>query len=77
MQDYFTKWVEGRAVCGKEALTVADAVVQEWVLKHGMPISLHSNHGREFIAALHQGVCDLLRITKTYSTAYQPSLIGW
>ncbi len=27
MQDHFTKWVEGRAICGKEALTVADAVV--------------------------------------------------
>ncbi len=33
MQDHFTKWVQGRAICGKEALTVADAVVQEWILK--------------------------------------------
>ncbi len=38
MQDHFTKWVEGRAIGGKEALTVADAVVQEWILKHGAPI---------------------------------------
>ncbi len=30
--------VEGRAICGKEALTVADTVVQEWILKHGTPI---------------------------------------
>ena len=29
MQDHFAKWVESRAICGKEALTVADAVVQE------------------------------------------------
>ncbi len=28
IQDHFTKWEEGRAICGKEALTVADAVVQ-------------------------------------------------
>ncbi len=26
MQDHFTKWVEGRAICSKEALTVSDAV---------------------------------------------------
>ncbi len=39
MQDHFTKWVEGCAVCGKEALTLADAVVQEWVLKYGTPIA--------------------------------------
>ncbi len=76
MQDHFTKWVEGRAICGKEALTVADAVVQEWVLKHGTPMTLHSDRGWEFTAALHQGVCDLLRIAKTYSTAYRPQSNG-
>ncbi len=76
MQDHFTKWVEGRANCGKEALKVTDAVVQKWVLKHGKPIALHSDHGRKFTAALHQGVCDLLRIAKTYSTAYRPQCNG-
>ncbi len=38
MQDHFTKRVKGRAICGKEALTVADAIVQEWIMKHGAPI---------------------------------------
>ncbi len=69
MQDHFTKWVGGRAICGKEALTVANAIVQDWVLKHGAPMSLHSDRGKEFTAALHQEVCDMLRIAKTYSTA--------
>ncbi len=47
MQDHFTKWVaEGRAICGKEALRVADAIFQDWVLKHGAPISLHSDRGK-------------------------------
>ncbi len=76
MQDHFTKWVEGRAICGKEALTVADAVVQDWILKHGAFISLHSDRGREFTAELHQGVCDLLRITRMYATAYCPQANG-
>ncbi len=35
IQDHFTKLVEGRAICAKEALTVDDAVVQDWVLKLG------------------------------------------
>ncbi len=72
MQDHFTKWVEGCAICSKEALTVADAVVQDWILKHGAPISLHNDRGHKFTMELHQGVCDLLHIPKTYSTAYQP-----
>ncbi len=73
MQDHFTKWVEGRAICGKEALTVADAVVQDWILKHGTLVTLHSDRGKEFTAVLHQEVCDLLRIAKTYSTAHRPT----
>ncbi len=45
MQDNFTKWVEGQAICGKEALTVADAV-KDWILKHGTPVSLHIDRGK-------------------------------
>ncbi len=71
MQDHFTKWVEGRAICGKEALTIADAVVQDWILKHGTPVTLCSDRGKDFTAALHQEVCDLLHIAKTYSTVYR------
>ncbi len=43
MQHHFTKWVEGQAICGKEALTIADAVVQVWFLKHGTPVT-HPSH---------------------------------
>ncbi len=80
MQDHFTKRVEGRAICGKEALTIANAVVQDWILKHGTHVTLHSDRGKEFTAALHQEVCDLLRIAKMYSTAYRPqanSMVEW
>ncbi len=76
MQDHFTKWMEGRAICGKLALTVANAIVQGWILKHGAPISLHSDRAKEFTAALHIEVCDMLRIAKTYSTVYWPQANG-
>ncbi len=45
MQDHFTKWVEIRASCGKKPLTVVDVVAQEWIMKHGTPITLHSDQG--------------------------------
>ena len=76
IQDHFTKWVDGRAICGKEALTGADTVVQDWILKHGTPVTLHSDRGKEFTAAFHQEVCDLLHIAKRYSTAYRPQANG-
>ena len=76
MQDHFTKWGEGREICGKKALTVADAVVQDWILKHGTPVTIHSDRGKEFTAALHCEVCDLLLIAKTYSKAYHQQANG-
>ncbi len=70
MQDHFTKWIEGAAVATKEAMLVADVIVNEWVYKHGTPLNLHSDRGTEFTAVVHRCLCDLLRIHKTYSMAY-------
>ncbi len=78
MQDYFTKWVEGRAICDKEVLTIDDPVVQDWILKNGTPGTLHSNRGKEFIAVLHQEVVifsTLLRRT-LQCTAHRP-MVWW
>ncbi len=68
--------MEGRAICGKEALTIADVVVQDWILKHGTPVTRQSDRGKEFTTVLHQEVCDLLCIAKTYSTAYHQQANG-
>ena len=76
MQDHITKWGEGRTICGKEALTMAVVVVQDWILKLGAPITLHSDRGKELTTALHQEVSDLFHIAKTYSTAYCPQANG-
>ena len=76
MQDHFTKWIEGAAVAIKEATLVADVIVNEWVYKHGTPLNLHSDRGTEFTAAMHRCLCDLLRIHKTYSVAYNPQSNG-
>ncbi len=53
--------------------TVADAVVQDWILKHGAPISLHSDRGRELTTELQQGVCDVLRIANMHLHRLPPS----
>ncbi len=76
MQDHFTKWIEGAAVATKEAMLVADIIVNEWVYKHGTPLNLHSDRGTEFTAAMHCCLCDLLLIHTAYSTAYNPQSNG-
>ncbi len=45
-------------------------------MKHGTPITLHSEREKEFTAVLHQEVCELLRMTKTYSTVYRSQSNG-
>ena len=76
MQDHFTKWIEGVAVTTKEAMLVANVIVNKWVYKHGTPLNLHNDRGTEFTATMHRCLCDLLRIHKMYSTAYNPQSNG-
>ncbi len=76
MQDHFTKWIEGIAVPTKEAMIVADVLVHEWIYKHGTPLNLHSDRGTEFTAAMLRCMCDLLRVHRTYYTAYNPQPNG-
>ncbi len=75
MQDHFTKWIEGAAVPTKEAMIVADVLVHEWIYKHSAPLNLHSDRGTEFTAAMHRCMCDLLRVNRIYSTAYNPQSV--
>ncbi len=72
MQDHFTKWIEGAAMATKEAMLVADVIVND----NGTPLNLHSDRGTEFTAAMHRCLCDLLSIHKTYSMAYNPQSNG-
>ncbi|GFV07530.1 retrovirus-related Pol polyprotein from transposon 412 [Trichonephila clavipes] len=52
----------------QEAPTVAEAVVQHWISRYGVPLQLHSDQGRNFVSAVLKGVCELLGIDKTKTT---------
>lgn len=45
LHDHFTKCTEGDAVPSKEAMALADVIVQEWVYVHVTPLNLHSDMG--------------------------------
>ncbi|GFW68511.1 retrovirus-related Pol polyprotein from transposon 412 [Trichonephila clavipes] len=66
--DYFTKWPEVYPIPDQEAPTVAEAVVQHWISRYGVPLQLHSDQGRNFVSAVLKGVCELLGIDKTKTT---------
>ncbi|GFW46694.1 retrovirus-related Pol polyprotein from transposon 412 [Trichonephila clavipes] len=75
--DYFTKWPEVYPIPDQEAPTVAEAVVQHWISRYGVPLQLHSDQGRNFVAsAVLKGVCELLGIDKTKTTHLHPQSDG-
>lgn len=76
LMDYFTKWPEAYAIPNQEAPTVADAIVQGYVSRFGVPHELHSDQGRNFESLVFKGVCDRLGIKKTRTTPLHPQSDG-
>lgn len=74
--DYFTKWAEAYPLRNQEAETVARVLVEQFICRFGVPLSLHSDQGSNFESNVFQSVCKLLGIHKTRTTAYHPQSDG-
>ena len=70
--DYFTKWTEAFPMQHQEATKVAEIIVKEVVSRFGVPLSLHSDQGRNFESAVFSEMCSLLGIKKTRTTPLHP-----
>ncbi|GFX32014.1 retrovirus-related Pol polyprotein from transposon 412 [Trichonephila clavipes] len=68
--------IPGTSAKDCEAPTVAEAVVQHWISRYGVPLQLHSDQGRNFVSAILKGVCELLGIDKTKTTPLHPQSDG-
>ena len=76
VSDYFTKWTESFPMRNMEASTVAKIIVEEVIVRYGVPSYIHSDQGRQFESKLFQEVCDILNIKKTRTTPYHPQSDG-
>ena len=74
--DYFSKWTVAFPIKNKCADTVADVLVENFILQFGMPLVIHSGHGREFENGLIKSLCLLLGCTKTRTSPYRPDYDG-
>ena len=74
--DYFSKWTEAFPIKDKCADTVADLLVDNIILRFGMPLVIHSDQGREFKNGLMKSLCTLLGSTKTRTAPYHPESDG-
>lgn len=74
--DCFTKWVEAIPLSNMRAATVAEALVNEVISRHGVPLELHTDQGRNFDSRLLKALSSLLGIHKTRTTPLHPQSDG-
>jgi hypothetical protein len=52
--------------------TVAEAVFNQWICRHGTQIMLLSDQGKEFCNEMIDNLCKLMGIQKSRTTHYHP-----
>ncbi len=74
MSDHFIKWVEAVPLANQK--TVARAFVENVVARHGVPVKLFTDQGRNFESELMKEVFRLLGVHKLRTSAYHPQTDG-
>ncbi|RLU26298.1 hypothetical protein DMN91_000092 [Ooceraea biroi] len=74
--DCFTKWPEAVPLRSKRAITVAEALVGQVFSRHGIPLELHTDQGRNFESRLFKEMSALLGMRKTRTTPLHPQSDG-
>jgi len=74
--DYFTKYVEAKAIPDKTAKTVAQFVFEDIICRHSCPDVIISDQGREFNNALLDELCLPSGSSRRVTSPYCPSANG-
>lgn len=76
LQCELSKFVEAYPLQRKDTVSVARALVNNFILRYGKPETIASDMGKEFMSETMAEVCKLLQIKKVNSTAYHHESIG-
>jgi hypothetical protein len=76
MSDYFTRWPEAVALPDQRPETIARALIDNVISRHGILILLNSDQGPNFESAVIKDMCRLLGMSKVRTTAYHPQCDG-
>ncbi|KAL4104073.1 hypothetical protein QTP88_019386 [Uroleucon formosanum] len=76
LQDDLSKFAWSVPMINHEANTVAYHFVTQFVCLHGLPKSLVTDCGAEFLSHVFKEVCQLLKIKQTSTTPYHPQSNG-
>jgi hypothetical protein len=72
----FSKFVVTSTLKNKEATTVTKCIIENILLKFGLPFEILSDRGPEFENQIAHGLYEALGVSKIKSSAYKPSTSG-
>jgi hypothetical protein len=70
--DFFTKWVEARAVAEASAHEITQFIYEELICRHGIPNEITSDRGTEFVNELIESLTLRYKIKHIRTTSYHP-----
>lgn len=76
IMDRSTRWPEAVPISDTSARAVAEAFLQTWVARFGVPSTLTSDRGPQFTSALWAELCRLLGVDHVQTTAFHPQSNG-
>jgi len=76
IQDDLTKFSSAVPLPNHTANTIAKAFVEHFVCHHGIPKSIVTDQGSDFLSKIFTACCKLLKIKKFNTTAYHPQSNG-
>lgn len=76
LQCELSKFLEAYPLRNKETITVARTLVNNFILRFGIPKCIASDKGSEFMSSTMAEICKLLEIEKLNSTAYHHQTVG-
>ena len=74
--DRFTRWPEAFPIKDIETRTIAQAYVQGWIARFGVPSHMTSDRGTQFVSDLWKAMANLLGTELHPTTAYHPQANG-
>ena len=68
----FTKYIELVTLPKKESETLPNAIFEKWICRHGCPLELVTDQGKEFCGHLTEDLFKLLAVRHNTTTAHHP-----